>query len=107
MLTILLLKNPVYTSQKKCIALMAASYTTLQLLMKQVQECQATMSIVKCSSTEQNITRCTDRKHFDYTAKSNKDRYHFAYKVIAGFKEQTKALKRTREKHFCEDRKSI
>lgn len=64
-------------------------------------------TVAKCSCTEQNITRCTDRKYFDYTAKSNQDQYHFAYKVIAGFKEQTKALKRNTEKHFCEEVKSI
>lgn len=47
------------------------------------------MSVAKCSSTERNLTRCTDRKYFDYTAKSNKDQHRFAYKVVAGFKEQT------------------
>lgn len=83
----------------------------------QIQVCQeqaATTSlqrkqetVAKHSRTEQNITRCTDRKYFDYTAESNKDQYHFAYKVIVGFKEQIKALKRTTEKHFCEEVKSI
>lgn len=83
----------------------------------QIQVCQeqaATTSlqrkqetVAKYSRTEQNITRCTDRKYFDYTAESNKDQYHFAYKVIVGFKEQIKALKRTTEKHFCEEVKSI
>lgn len=64
------------------------------------------MPDAECSSTEQNMTRCTHRKYFDYTAKSNKD---FAYKVIAGFKEQTnksseenwrKALLRRHKKHL-------
>lgn len=79
---------------------MTASYETLQLflafsLVRQSWVCRCfvaeepTMSVAKCSSTEQNLTRCTDRKYFDYTAKSNKDQHRFAYKVVAGFKEQT------------------